>query len=153
MAYSYCLWGAILWGVLHGDVLKYESTHASHVFHFSHRHLNLTSFPSSIPRFRIENLVIWRTIMSLALWIIWKARCDLIFNNAHIHLRTMLIEFWLLFVHTLRGQYDDLQGLADVLWQCQVDFKKRWQGLHLFSDTTSSLRWNYAIPSFLLNNL
>ena len=59
----------------------------------------------------------------------------------------MLIEFWLLFVHTLRGQYDDLQGSADVLWQRKVTFKKRWQGLHLFSDTTSGLRWKYAIPS------
>ena len=90
---------------------------------------------------------------SLALWIIWKVRCDVVFNNAHIHLRTMLIEFWLLFVHTLHGQYDDLQGSTDVLWQRQVDFKKRWQGLHLFSNTTSSLRWNYAIPSFLLHSL
>ena len=132
--------------------MRYESTHASHVFHFSHGHLYLTSFPSSIPRFRIENLVIWRTITSLALWIIWKARCDVVFNNAHIHLRTMLIEFWMLFVHTIRGQYDYLQGLTDVLWQRQVAFKKRWQGLHLFSDTTSGLRWNYAIPSFLLHS-
>ena len=101
-------WGAILWGVLHGDVMRYESTHASYVFHFSHGHLSLTSFPSSIWRFRIKNLVIWRTITSLALWIIWKARCDSIYNNVCIHLRTMLIEFWMLFVHTLHGQYDDL---------------------------------------------
>ena len=27
-------WGAILWGVLHGEVMRYESTHASHVFRF-----------------------------------------------------------------------------------------------------------------------
>ena len=64
----------------------------------------------------------------------------------------MLIELWMLLVHTLRGQYDDLQGSTDVLWQRQVDFKKRWQGLHLFSDTTSGLKWNYIIPSFLLHS-
>ena len=133
--------------------MRYESTHVSHVFHFSHGHLYLTSFPFSIPRFRIENLVIWRTIMSLALWTIWKMRCKVVFNNAHIHLRTMLIEFWLLFVHTIRGQYDDLQGSADALRQRQVDFKKQWCGLHLFSDTTSGMSWNYAIPSFLLHSL
>ena len=34
-----------------------------------------------------------------------------------------------------------------------VDFKKRWQGIRLFSETTSGLRWNYAIPSFLLHSL
>ena len=85
----------------------------------------------------------------LPLWIIWKARCD-VFNNAHIHLRTMLIEFWMLFVHTIRGKYDDLQGLTIVLWQRQVAFKKRLQGFHLFSNTTSSPKWNYTIPSFLL---
>ena len=51
--------------------MKYESRHASHVFHFSHGYLYLTSFPSFIPRFRIEILVIWRIITSLALWIIW----------------------------------------------------------------------------------
>ena len=108
-------WGEVLWGVLHGDVMKYESRHASHVFHFSHGHLYLTSFPYCIQRFRIENMVIWRTITPLAFWIIWKARCDAVFNNAHIHLRTMLIEFWLLVVHTLRGQYDDLMATSSGL--------------------------------------
>ena len=83
----------------------------------------------------------------LPLWIIWKARCD-VFNNAHIHLRTMLIEFWMLFVHITRGRHDDLQGSIDVLWQFQVAFKKQWKGFHLFSDTTAGLRWNYTIPSF-----
>ena len=98
-------------------------------------------------------MVIWLTITSLALWTIWKMRCEVVFNHAHIHLSTMLIELWLLFVHTLRGQYDDLQGSVDALRQSQVDFKKRWQGLHLFLDTTSGMRWNYAIPSFLLHSL
>ena len=61
-----------------------------------------------------------------------------------------VIEFRMLFVHTQRGQYDDLQGLDDVLWQRQVAFKNRWQGLHLFSDATIDPKWNYAIPSFML---
>ena len=130
--------------------MKYESRHASHVFHFSHGYFYLTSFPYFIPRFRIEILVIWHIITSLALWTIWKMRCDVVFNTAHIHLRTVFIEFWLLFVHTLRGQYNDLQGLVDALRQRQMDFKKRWRGLYLFLDTTSRMRWNYAIPSFLL---
>ena len=38
------------------------------------------------------------------------------------------------------------------VWQHQVAFKKWWRGLHLFSNTTSGLRWNYAIPSFLLHS-
>ena len=120
------------------------------MFFVFYRHHSLTSFPSSIPRFRIKNLVIWRTITSLALWIIWKARCNFIFNNVHIHLNSMLIEFGMLFVQTLRGQYDDLQGLGEALWQRQVAFKNQWSGLHLFSDTTLGSKWNYAIPSFML---
>ena len=60
-------WGAVLWVVLHGDVMKYESRLASHVFHFCHGHLYLTSFPYFILRFEIENMVIWHTITSLAL--------------------------------------------------------------------------------------
>ena len=115
-------------------------------------HLSLTSFPSSIPRFRIKNPVICRTITSLALWIIWKVRCDSIFNNVHIYLNTILIEFWMLFVRTLRGQYDDLQGSNDVMWQRQVAFKNRWQGLHLFLDTSVGPKWNYVIPSFMLDS-
>ena len=27
-------WGAVLWGVLYGDVMRYESTYTSYVFHF-----------------------------------------------------------------------------------------------------------------------
>ena len=79
-----------------------------------------------------------------------------VFNNAHIHLSTnMLVEFWLLFVHTIRGQYDDLQGSTDAQRQRQVDFKKWWRGLHLFSDMTTGMiqKWNYAIPPLLLHNL
>ena len=34
--------------------------------------------------------------------------------NVHIHIHTMLIEFWMLIVHTLHGQYDDLQGSDDL---------------------------------------
>ena len=39
----------------------------------------------------------------------------------------------------------DLQGLDYVLWQWQVAFKNRWQGLHLSSDTIAGPKWNYAI--------
>ena len=42
-------------------------------------------------------------------------RCDVVFNNAHVHLRTMLIEFWLLFVYNLHEEYDDMQGSTDAL--------------------------------------
>ena len=44
----------------------------------------------------------------------------------------MLIESLLLLVHTPRGQYEDLQGSVDALWQRQVAFKKRWQELNVF---------------------
>ena len=56
----------------------------------------------------------------------------------------------MLFAHTRRGQYDVLQGSYEVLWQRQLAFKNRWQGLHLFSDRTAGPKWNYAIPSFML---
>ena len=55
-------------------------------------------------------------------------------------------------VSTLCGHHDDLQGSGDVMWQRQVAFKNRWQGLHLFSDTNSSLNRNYDIPSFMLHS-
>ena len=129
--------------------MRYESTHASHVVYVFLWIPPLTSFPSSIWWFRILNMFIWRIIMSLALWIIWKARCDYIFNNVHIHLNSMHIDFWMLFVHTLRGQYDDMQGSDEVLWQRQVAFKNWCQGLHLFSDTTPGPKWNF-MPYLLL---
>ena len=74
-------------------------------------------------------------------------------GGEYVYLSNMLIKFWLLFVHTIRGQYDDLQGSRDAQRQHQVDFKKRWRGLHLFSDMTAGMKWNYAIPPFLLHNL
>ena len=75
--------------------MRYRSTHASHVFDFSHEHLSLTSFPSSIRSFRIKNQVIWHTIMSLALWIIWKAKCNFGFNNVHYVGSVHLMEYTL----------------------------------------------------------
>ena len=58
----------------------------------------------------------------------------------------------MLFVHTRHGQYDYLQGSDDVLSQRQLAFKNQWQGLQLFSDTNVGSKWNYVIPSFMLDN-
>ena len=59
----------------------------------------------------------------------------------------------MLFVHALRGQYDDQHASVAILWQLQVAFKNQWQRLHLFSDTIVGLNWNYAIPSFMFHSL
>ena len=56
-----------------------------------------------------------------------ERRCDSVFNNAHIQLNTILIELWMLFVHTLHGQYDNPQGSGDVCgngkWPLRTDGK------------------------------
>ena len=77
------------------------------ILYFSYGHLSLTSFPSSIRQFRIKNLVIWHTITLLALWIIWKARCDSILTMVAYTSALCLMNSGC-YLSTLRGQYDDL---------------------------------------------
>ena len=113
------------------------------VFHVSYGHLSLTSFPSSIPRFRIKNLVIWHTIISLALWIMWKARCDYVFNNVHIHLNTMLIELWMLFVHKLHCKVW-MMFYGNVKWPLRIE------GNDFTYFRIQLLVWSGIIPYLLL---
>ena len=82
--------------------MRYENTHASHVYQVLHGHLSLTPFPSSIRRFKIKNIVIWRTITLLDIWVIWKANVILFFTMfTYIYALCLLTSECYMFTHYL----------------------------------------------------
>ena len=96
-------WGVVLWVVLQEILwgMKVCMLVMSFIFH-----MDTSLSPHFFLLFVSSVLKIWLLgvlLRRLALWIIWEARCVFVFYNVHIHLHIMLIDFGMLFVHTLCG--------------------------------------------------
>ena len=71
-------------------------------FHIVPPHIQMVQpFISDSLQFRDD--IIWKTISSILMWVIWKARCTSIFDNATQDVYVIIAEFLLLLIHTLRG--------------------------------------------------
>ena len=67
-------WGAVRWGILEGQLL-YEKEDIVEAFHIVPPHIHM------VQHFLIDSLqfrddIIWKTISSIPMWVIWKTRCD-----------------------------------------------------------------------------
>ena len=61
--------------------------------------------PFRFDRLQIRDDIIWKTISSILMWVIWKAQCKSVFDNVPHDAFVIIVEFWLLLIHTLCGQY------------------------------------------------
>ena len=116
-------WSAIRWGILEGQLLLYEKEDIVEAFHIVPPHIQMVQpFTSDSLQFRDD--IIWKTISSIVMWVIWKARCTSVFNNATQDVSVIIAEFWLLLIHTLHGQYESFTGNVDVIFKKQMHFKR-----------------------------
>ena len=110
VSYFYC-WDNIILILLSLGVQYYGVSFMEMLWGMEHILLMPFTFPmdnSSSPHFHLlfhsSELKIWLIgvlLRSWVFWITWKGRCDVVSNNAHIHLCTMLIDFWMLIVHNM----------------------------------------------------
>ena len=87
------------------------------------------------------------------MWVIWKARCTSIFDNVTQDVVVIIVEFWLLLVHTLRGQYESFTGNADAILRKQMHFKRIWTSMLIFREDGDHIIWIYTVPVILGNNV
>ena len=63
----------------------------------------------------IHDGVVWETISSIVLWVLWTSRCQRIFQEVEWNVVDILKEIWLTLVHTIIGEYDAIKGNSDVV--------------------------------------
>ena len=85
----------------------------------------------------------WALISSLGLWFTWRAHCRWIFEGRPIPPAETLRDFWIELIHTLRGQYDRIQGNSDEMLRRRFAFLQQWGKAPLCSSTTGTIRWHY----------
>ena len=82
------------------------------------------------------------------MWVIWKAQCTLVFDNVTRDVYVMIVELWLLLIHTLRGQYKSFTCNVDVIFRKQMHFKRLWDSMLIFREDGDHIIWMYIVPVF-----
>ena len=112
------------------------------------RHVLEASYSTPIHCLEVDN--VWSTISSLVVWILWKARCKCVFRKVKPNAVQLVKEIWLMFLHTLRGQYEATHGEPDVVFRKQQQFREIWKkAIQVFTFLGDKINWRYAPPKCL----
>ena len=65
-------WGAARWGILEGNWLLYEKDDIMETFYIVPPHIQMVQ-PFLFDRLQFRDDIIWKTISSILMWVIWKA--------------------------------------------------------------------------------
>ena len=135
-------WGAVRWGILEGQLLLYGKEDIVETFHIVPPYIQMVHL------FLIDMLQIWDDInwKRTSSILIWKARCALVFDNVTQDVSAIILEFWLLFIHTLHGQYESFTWNNDgTIFRKQMHFKRLWDWMLFFQG-----RWRVTVICILL---
>ena len=68
--------------------------------------------------------MVWETISSITLCVLWTSRCLRIFQQIQWNDVDVVNEIWLTLVHTLKGEFDAIKGDSDVVLRKKEVLKK-----------------------------
>ena len=141
-------WGAAAWITRSGPALRYETEISSQAIiarggrTFTGPVPDLATHPWTTERDRR-----WELIGSLAVWFIWRSRCRQVFEGIAVPPAETIRDFWLELIHTLRGQYERLQGSSDSMERARFAFLQLWGKEPFYIQR--SRRWQYQPPVWL----
>ena len=72
-------WGAMMWVDIKGEVQDYEKEKVNFALYTRGRHVEEVS--PCMPINSVKNEVVWETISSIMLWVLWTSRCRRIFQS------------------------------------------------------------------------
>ena len=82
----------------------------------------------------LQQCIVWSTLPSLVIWVLWKARCKCVFQKVKQNVVELVKDIWLMLLHTLRGQYEAITGEPEVVIRKQQQILRnleKGRGLHL----------------------
>ena len=144
-------WGAVSWGSLTGPGVGYETEVDSVVLQCQRQLFVRVDPPFAFPldgggENRDPH---WELISSLALWFVWRARCRRVFEDRVVPPAETIRDFWLELIHTLRGQFDRMQGESDRAGRRREAFLRLWGHPPFCSLLGGTVRWCYRPPVWL----
>ena len=86
------------------------------------------------------------------MWVIWKARCTSIFDNTQ-DVYVIIVEFWLLLIHTLCSKYESFTGNVDAIFVKQMHFKRLWDSMLIFRGDGDHIICMYTVHIIFGNNV
>ena len=144
-------WGAVAWSTLSGPALGYEAEPTSLEIRaqggrtYTAPVVDYSTHPWDPGASDLQ----WELIGSLAVWFVWRARCRRIFEGRAVPPAESIRDFWLELIHTLRGQYDRLQGSSDAMVRRRLAFLSLWGKGPYLSQASGTVRWHYRPPVWL----
>ena len=90
--------------------------------------------------------MVWETISSVTLWVLWTSICRRIFQQIQWNVVEVVKETWVTLVHTLKAEYDAIKGDSNVVFRKQEVFKNRWERMKVFCMANGCIRLRYDPP-------
>ena len=109
--------------------------------------------PFFIDKLQIRDDIIWKKISSILIWVLWKAQYAPVFDNVTRDVFAIIHEFWLLFIHTLRGQHEHFTWNFDVIFRKRIPFKRLWDWMLIFGEDGCKIRLMYTVLIILGNDV
>ena len=129
------------------EIQNYEKEYGEFLLLSDGRHVLEISDITSVQC--LEEDMVWSTISSLVVWVLWKARCKCVFQKVKQNAVDLVKEVWLMLVHTFRGQYDAITGEPEVVIRRQQQFREIWKNAEVFISFGERIKWRYAPPRWL----
>ena len=137
---EYFTWGAVAWGTLAGCALGYETEADSRALRG--QQLEVVPCPDFSSReCSLDRDQRWELISSLGMWFVWRARCRRIFEGRTVPAAETVRDFWVELIHTLCGQYEQLQGDSESRQGRRRAFLQRWGTGPFFFWRAGSVLW------------
>ena len=142
-------WGTIFWGTLDQETVFYHYHNSSLTLHVKSFQVYVTNSSLQGVKF-FSRCYVWNFISSLALWIIWKARCSKIYNDEDTNVVDQVKSFWELLVNIVKGEYDSYKGCGNGPNRKRKRLRRVWSTIPIFLDATGEdVKWNYVPPRWL----
>ena len=143
-------WGTTAWSSLVSHVVAYESTiHSRALFIHKGRICSASLHPFAGQASEESRNPMWELICGATLWVIWKCRCTRVFTGKSTPPAEGIKEIWSESVHSLKGQYDDIQGDSEAAIKMRHEFLLIWTKTPFCALVGSTLKWNYCAPVWL----
>ena len=154
--FGFVTWGSVSWLMhLSGPHLFFQGSESDPVFILTssgYQRGTLSMIPpiarDGDPQSRD---VRFSTIVCVALWNVWKARCLHVLSAAPPSLVDILSGLWIDIVHSLRGQWEASVGSSRAAGERRHAFIRRWfRSQMFFSFERGQIEWRYTPPQWFL---
>ena len=141
-------WGTAAWASLATKVVTYESTTSNTALYTNEGRVHITFLlPYAGQVQEEEGNPMWELLCGITLWVIWKGRCIKVFTGKQVPPAEGIQEIWSEAVHTLKGQYDNIQGDNDIAIRREQKFILKLSRTHpLCTLVGTRPQWKFSAP-------